>query len=153
MPVHTYSHTCSQQKGFLVSMVSGGSLDSTCYSSLHMCCVHTGTAISEKKKCTFLKYFLMDNLIDFAKSLPSISLTPENGMTHKYPKISTGLLHHGTSTTGEQPFQNRRGKSPVLQDQLCLVPLELFKFNAKEEEFTSRKLHYKTQICLLWKKK
>lgn len=62
MPVPTYSHICSQQKGFLVSMVSGGSQDSTCYSSLHMCCVHIGTAISKKKKSAFLKYFSMDNI-------------------------------------------------------------------------------------------
>lgn len=75
MSEHTYSHICSQQKGFLVSMVSGGSLDSTCYSSLHTCCVHTGTAISKNKKFTFVKYFLMDNLIYFAKSLHSVSLT------------------------------------------------------------------------------
>lgn len=100
------------------------------------------------KKSTFLKYFLTENLINFARSLLSINLTPKNGMTHKHPTSGTELLYHGTSTTRKQPFQNRSEKSPVLQDRLCLVPFELIKFNAKEE-LTSRKLHYKTQICLL----
>lgn len=88
MPVHTYSHIYSQQKGFLVSMVSGGSLDSTYYSSLHMCCVHIGTVISKNKKSTFLKYFLMDNFINFVKSLPSINLTPKNAWSTNTPQVA-----------------------------------------------------------------
>lgn len=84
------------------------------------------------KKPTFFKYFLMDSLISFAKSLPSINLTPKNGMTHKYPTSSTKLLYHGTSTTREQPFQNSRGKSPVLQDNV-LCPLNCFNSMPKKK--------------------
>lgn len=111
MPVHTYSHICSQQKGFLVSMVSGGSLDSTCYSSLHMCCVHIGTAISKNKKIHFLVIFLMDNLINIARSLPQYeSYTKKWHKWHIWP-TNTPQIGLNCSTMVHQLLGNNLSRT------------------------------------------